>query len=68
MIRFKQKALQYRGGSEATAHFITRRYQAFDVKISRISRGVPEGGELEYMDEFILNRVLDQRVVWEKAR
>jgi len=51
---------------EATAHFIARRYQASDVKVSRIARGVPEGGELEYMDEFTLNRALDQRVVWEQ--
>jgi len=50
---------------EATAHFIARRYQASDVKISRIARGVPEGGELEYMDEFTLNRALDQRVMWD---
>lgn len=52
---------------EATAHFIARRYQTFDVKISRIARGVPEGGELEYIDEFTLNRALDQRVVWEQV-
>jgi len=51
---------------EATAHFVARRYQTSDVKISRIARGVPEGGELEYMDEFTLNRALDQRVVWEQ--
>jgi recombination protein RecR len=50
---------------EATAHFIARRYQGKDVRISRIARGVPEGGELEYMDEFTLGRALDQRVNWE---
>jgi len=51
---------------EATAHFIARRYQAEDIRISRIARGVPEGGELEYLDEFTLSRALDQRVVWEQ--
>jgi len=51
---------------EATAHFSARRYQASDVKISRIARSVPEGGKLEYMDEFTLSRALDQRVVWER--
>ena len=51
---------------EATAHFIARRYAASNVKISRISRGVPEGGELEYLDEYTLSRALDQRVVWEQ--
>lgn len=49
---------------EATAHFIARRYAASKVKVSRIARGVPEGGELEYLDEYTLNRALDQRVVW----
>ncbi len=51
---------------EATAHFIARRYAAGDVKISRIARGVPEGGELEYLDEYTLSRALDQRVIWEQ--
>lgn len=50
---------------EATAHYLARRYQERDVRISRIARGVPEGGELEYLDEHTLNRAVDQRVVWE---
>lgn len=49
---------------EATAHFIARRYAASNVKVSRIARGVPEGGELEYLDEYTLSRALDQRVLW----
>jgi len=53
---------------EATAHFLARRYQTTDVKISRISRGVPEGGELEYLDEHTLSRALDQRVAWERVQ
>jgi len=51
---------------EATAHFIARRYQAEKVRISRIARGVPEGSELEYLDEFTLSRAMDQRVLWEQ--
>jgi len=50
---------------EATAHFIARRYQAEPIRISRIARGVPEGSELEYLDEFTLTRALDQRIIWE---
>ncbi len=49
---------------EATAHFIARRYSTHDVKVSRIARGVPEGGELEYLDEYTLARALEQRVSW----
>jgi len=52
---------------EATAHFIANRYQDALVKVSRISRGVPEGGELEYLDEYTLARALDQRVLWEQV-
>lgn len=52
---------------EATAHFIARRYQTEDIRISRIARGVPEGSELEYLDEFTLSRALDQRVIWERT-
>jgi len=49
---------------EATAHFMARRYKESHVKVSRIARGVPEGGELEYIDEYTLARALDQRVAW----
>lgn len=49
---------------EATAHFIARRYQDVELRISRIARGVPEGGELEYLDEHTLSRAMDQRISW----
>ncbi len=52
---------------EATAHYIARRYGDSGVRISRIARGVPEGGELEYLDEHTLSRALDQRVSWNGA-
>lgn len=52
---------------EATAHFLARRYAGKHLIISRISRGVPEGGELEYIDEYTLSRALNQRVVWEAS-
>ena len=50
---------------EATAHYLAQRYQERNVQISRIARGVPEGSELEYLDEHTLNRAVDQRVAWE---
>jgi len=52
---------------EATAHFLARRYRDAPVSISRISRGVPEGSELEYLDEHTLGRALSQRVAWERG-
>lgn len=52
---------------EATAHYIARRYEESGIQISRIARGVPEGGELEYLDEHTLSRALDQRISWNGA-
>jgi len=52
---------------EATAHYLANRYRHTGVSVSRISRGVPEGGELEYMDEHTLSRAMDQRVSWQHA-
>jgi len=52
---------------EATAHYLANRYQGFEVKVSRIARGVPEGGELEYLDEHTLSRAMDQRILWDAA-
>lgn len=50
---------------EATAHWLARRYQNYPLHVSRIARGVPEGGELEYLDEHTLSRALQQRIRWE---
>jgi len=50
---------------EATAHYLANRYHAKDVKVSRIARGVPDGGELEYLDEHTLSRAVEQRIAWE---
>jgi recombination protein RecR len=38
------------------------------VKISRLARGVPAGGELEYMDANTLNQAFaDRRMLGEKS-
>jgi len=52
---------------EATAHYLANRYQSSELKVSRIARGVPEGGELEYLDEHTLSRAMDQRILWDAA-
>lgn len=52
---------------EATAHYLANRYRTSEVKLSRIARGVPEGGELEYLDEHTLSRAVDQRILWDNA-
>ena len=46
---------------EATALFIQRELKDVDVKITRIARGLPVGGDLEYADEVTLTRALSGR-------
>ncbi|MDO8443894.1 MAG: recombination mediator RecR, partial [bacterium] len=48
---------------EATAAYLKDRIQAIDkaVKITRIARGLPIGGDLEYADEVTLKRSLEGR-------
>jgi recombination protein RecR len=46
---------------EATASYIYKLLNPFDVKITRIARGLPVGGDLEYVDEVTLMRALEGR-------
>ncbi len=43
---------------EATAMYLRQRLQAFDVKVTRLARGLPVGGDLEYTDPNTLLRAL----------
>lgn len=48
---------------EATTLYLTRLLKSFPhVSISRIARGIPIGGDLEYSDEATLSRALEGRV------
>ncbi len=46
---------------EATALYIQKQLKNFDMKITRIARGLPVGGDLEYADEVTLSRALAGR-------
>ena len=46
---------------EATAFYLLRLLKPFSVKVSRIARGLPMGGDLEYADEVTLARALEGR-------
>lgn len=49
---------------EATAHYIATLLSAQDIKVSRIARGLPVGGELEHVDSGTLAQaVLERRRV-----
>ncbi len=46
---------------EATAVYIQDRLTNIDVKVTRLARGLPVGGDLEYADELTLSRSLEGR-------
>lgn len=46
---------------EATAMYIQRLIAPLGVKVTRIARGLPVGGDLEYADETTLSRALEGR-------
>lgn len=46
---------------EATAMYIERLISPLGVKVTRIARGLPVGGDLEYADETTLSRALEGR-------
>ena len=46
---------------QTTAHYITDRLEAAEVKISELAHGVPVGGELDYLDDGTLSAALKQR-------
>lgn len=55
-------ATNFTNEGEATAHYIAEMLRARDVRVSRIARGVPLGGELEYVDVGTLSQaMLDRR-------
>jgi recombination protein RecR len=46
---------------EATALYLERLLKPLNIKITRLGRGLPIGGELEYADEETLSSALDNR-------
>ncbi|HYL24805.1 MAG TPA: recombination mediator RecR [Burkholderiales bacterium] len=54
-------ATNFTNEGEATAHYIAEMLRARDVKVSRIARGVPLGGELEYVDAGTISQALLER-------
>jgi len=46
---------------EATALFLERELEPFNLKLTRLGRGLPVGGELEYADEDTLESALQHR-------
>lgn len=54
-------ATNYTNEGEATAHYVSELLRSRDIRVSRIARGVPVGGELEYVDAGTLAQALRER-------
>lgn len=46
---------------EATAMYLTRLLRPLAVKVTRLARGLPVGGDLEYADDVTLTRAMEGR-------
>jgi recombination protein RecR len=54
-------ATNFTNEGEATAHYVAEMLRARNVRATRIARGVPLGGELEYVDAGTLSQALLER-------
>lgn len=54
-------ATNFTNEGEATAHYLSEHLSARGVRVTRIARGVPVGGELEYVDSGTLAQAFRER-------
>ncbi|MEI7612966.1 MAG: recombination mediator RecR [Betaproteobacteria bacterium] len=54
-------ATNFTNEGEVTAHYLTEMLKTRSISVSRIARGVPVGGELEYVDAGTLAQALRER-------
>lgn len=56
-------ATNFTSEGEATAHYIGQMLKSRGIRVSRIARGLPMGGEIEYVDSGTLSTALLERKV-----
>ena len=61
VVREVVLATNYTNEGEATAHYLAEMLAARNLKVTRIARGVPVGGELEFVDSGTLAQALRER-------
>jgi recombination protein RecR len=54
-------ATNFTNEGEATAHYVGELLAARDLRVTRLARGVPVGGELEYVDAGTLAQAMRER-------
>ena len=47
---------------EITTQYIAKIVKPFDIKLTRLARGMPIGGELEFTDDATISRALESRI------
>ena len=47
---------------QTTAHYLINKFKNIDIKVTRLARGLPAGGELDYLDEATLTQALFERI------
>jgi recombination protein RecR len=62
--RVRELVLALSGGveGETTSLYLAERLRGRDLRLTRLARGLPVGGSLEYMDEATLQRAFEGRV------
>jgi recombination protein RecR len=50
---------------DTTNFYIYKKIKAYELIVTRISRGIAVGSELQYADELTLGRSLQQRQIFE---
>ena len=48
---------------QTTAHYLLNNIKKLNMKVSILARGVPAGGELDYLDEATLGQALNERTL-----
>ena len=61
LVREVILATNFTNEGEVTAHYLSEMLKERAIKVSRIARGVPVGGELEYVDAGTLAQALRER-------
>jgi len=61
MVKEVILATNYTVEGDATAHYISELLRARGIKVSRIARGMPMGGEIEYVDTGTLAQAILER-------
>jgi len=54
-------ATNYTVEGEATAHYVSELLKSRGLKVSRIARGLPMGGEIEHVDSGTLAQAMMER-------